>query len=100
MVAAPLRPPILHAGLGHSGTKSLQRNIFSRRSDLFYAGIPFGELGGIFSSIKYQEPEQYDHVATAGLCKKLIFNKMQPHQRLLVSDVSLVYNPVNFFTPW
>ena len=100
MIAAPLRPPILHVGLGHSGTKSLQRNIFSRRSDLFYAGIPFGELGGIFSSIKYQEPEQYDHVATAALCEKLIFNKMLSHQRLVISDETLVDQPAIYYTPW
>ena len=99
MNAAALRPPILHVGLGHSGTKSLQRNIFSTRPDLFYAGIPFGELGGIFSSIKYLEPEQYDRIATARLCKELIFNKMRSHQRLVISDENLVDQPAIYYTP-
>jgi hypothetical protein len=49
--------PIIHPGFAHSGTTSLQENIFSQRRDLLYCGIPYGELGGLFSWIKYQEDD-------------------------------------------
>jgi hypothetical protein len=91
--------PILHIGFAHSGTTSLQENIFSRRSDLFYAGIPYGELGGIFSWVKYREPEHYDRAATAALCQDLIFSKMQPGQRPVITDETLVEQPAIYYTP-
>jgi hypothetical protein len=91
--------PIIHVGFAHSGTTSLQENLFSKRSDLFYAGLPYGELGGVFSWIKYQECEDYDHSATMRLCEKLIFNKMQGPQRLVISDETLVEQPEVYYTP-
>jgi hypothetical protein len=93
------RRPIIHVGFAHSGTTSLQENFFSRRADLFYAGIPFGDLGGIFSRLKYQEAEQYDETGTARLCDDLIFTRIKPSQRLLVSDETLVDQPAIYYTP-
>lgn len=77
----------------------MQENIFSRRADLFYAGIPYRELGGIFSSIKYQDAEHYNHAAMARFCNKLIFRKMRPGQRLVLSDETLVEQPEIYYTP-
>lgn len=93
------RLPIIHVGFGFSGTTSLQENLLSRRANLFYAGIPYGELGGIFSSIKYQEPEQYDRDLTARFCNELIFKKMADNQRLVLSDETFVEQPAIYFTP-
>jgi hypothetical protein len=91
--------PIIHVGFEHSGTRSLQQNIFSKRSDLFYAGVPYCNFGGIFSFVKYLEPERYDHIATATLCDKLIFGKMSCHQHLVISDETLVEQPAIYYTP-
>jgi hypothetical protein len=91
--------PIIHVGFAHSGTKSLQQNIFSVRPDLFYVGIPYEELGGIFSGIKYLEPEAYSYAATSRHCRELIFSKMRPDQRLVISDETLVEQPAIYYTP-
>ena len=90
---------MIHVGLGHSGTTSLQENIFSRRPDLHYAGIPYGDLGGIFSWIKYCEEEQYDHERVAGLCEELIFSRIKPKLRLILSDENFVEQPAIYYTP-
>ena len=91
--------PIIHVGFCHSGTTSLQENLFSRRSDLFYAGVPYRELGGIFSYIKYQDTEQYDFAETTRLKNGLILDKMQAHQRLIISDETLIEQPEIYYTP-
>lgn len=91
--------PVIHVGFAHSGTTSLQENIFSKHPDIFYAGIPYGDIGGIFSWVKYQEAEHYDHAETARLCKKLIFDKMQGGQRLVISDETLVEQPEVYYSP-
>jgi hypothetical protein len=109
-VIAPLAPaarrrqtllplPVIHVGFGHSGTTSLQVNLFSRRADLFYAGVPHEQLGGIFSMIKYQDNDTYNASEIAQLCDDLIFNKISPEQRLVISDETLVEQPVIYFTP-
>ena len=91
--------PIIHVGFAHSGTTSLQENIFCKRADIFYAGIPYRELGGIFSWIKYVEPDAFDDAATARLCEELIFNKIQPNQTLVLSDETFVDQPAIYYTP-
>ncbi len=95
----PGRLPILHVGFAFSGTTSLQLNLLSRRADVFYAGLPYGGLGGIFSRIKYQEPEQYDSDLVAGLCKEWIFDRMSAGQRLVLSDETFVEQPAIYYTP-
>jgi len=91
--------PIIHVGFGHSGTTSLQENIFRKRIDIFYAGIPYAELGGIFTFIKLQEPEQYDQYVVSRLCEELIFLKIRANQRLIISDETLVEQPTIPYTP-
>jgi len=91
--------PIIHVGFGHSGTTSLQVNVFTKRPEFFYAGIPYGELGGIFSCIKYQDIHEYDPVTVRGLCEQLIFEKMRRDQRLLISDETFVDQPAIYYTP-
>jgi hypothetical protein len=94
--------PIIHVGFAHSGTTSLQENIFSKRSDIFYAARPYGGLGGIFSRIKCQEPQLYDADATARGCEALIFDKMRANQddrRIVISDETLVDQPAIYYTP-
>ena len=97
----PLRlRPLLHVGFAHAGTTSLQQNIFLRKPEtIFYAGIPYDALGGIFSNIKYQDPDDFDRVATWELCQKLIFEPMAPGQRLVISDETLVDQPAIYYTP-
>jgi hypothetical protein len=95
--------PIIHVGFAHSGTTSLQENIFSKRTDLFYAGVPYagvrGDLGGIFSLVKYREPGRYDSAATTALAAELIFRRMHAGQRLVISDETLVDQPAIYYTP-
>ena len=90
---------IIHVGFAHTGTTSLQQNIFSKRSDIFYAGIPYSDLGGIFSNIKYHDHEHYDAPNTSRLCNELIFNKMRSVQRLVLSDETFVDQPAIYYTP-
>lgn len=91
--------PIIHVGFGHSGTTSLQENIFAKRADVFYAGVPYRELGGIFSSIKYLDPEAFGRSATERLCRELIVKKIKPGQRLVLSDETFVDQPAIYYTP-
>jgi len=96
----PVLLPLIHVGFCHSGTKSLQKNIFSRRPEFFYAGIPYDTLGGIFSAIKYQEAEHYSgDTAVSQWCDEFIFAKMRPEKRLVISDETLVEQPEIYFTP-
>jgi hypothetical protein len=89
----------MHVGFAHSGTTSLQENIFSKRTDLFYAGVPYGDLGGIFSWVKYREPRRYDSAATTALAAELIFGRMHAGQRLVISDETLLDQPAIYYTP-
>jgi hypothetical protein len=93
-------PPVLHVGFAHCGTTSLQQNIFLRKPEtVFYAGVPYDELGGIFSYIKYHDPDAFNRAATWELCQRLIFARMTPGQRLVMSDESIVDQPAIYYTP-
>lgn len=61
--------------------------------------MPYDKLGGIFSSIKYLDPDQYQHEATAAQCQRLIFGKMLPAQRLIISDETLTEQSAIHYTP-
>jgi hypothetical protein len=91
--------PVIHVGFAHSGTTSLQETLFSRRRDIFYAGVPYSDLGGLFSWIKYLDPERYDHAAAERHCRELIFDRMRRNQRLVISDETLVEQPEIYYTP-
>jgi hypothetical protein len=90
---------IIHPGFGHSATTSLQRQLFSRRPDLFYCGNPYGVLGGIFSWIKFQDSHEFVADAVRRLCETHIFSKLQPRQRIVVSDESFIEQTEVYFTP-
>ncbi|MDP2804063.1 MAG: hypothetical protein Q8O26_19505 [Phreatobacter sp.] len=91
--------PLIHVGFAHTGTTSLQENIFQRLPNVFYAGIPYSTLGGIFSYIKYLDFDDYRFDLTHKLCFDYIFDKMVPGQRLVLSDETFVDQPATYFTP-
>jgi hypothetical protein len=91
--------PVIHPGFGHSGTTSLQRRLFSRRSDVLYCGDPYGNLGGVFSWIKYQDDSNYDRFAVRALCDEHIFSKLGQDRRIIVSDETLIEQPEVYYTP-
>jgi len=90
--------PILHVGFAHTGTSSLQQNLFSKRDDILYCGLPHSLLGGIFSNLKYQG-RNYDPAATAKLALEYIHARKAQHQRIVVSDETLVDQPEIYHTP-
>jgi len=102
-VRAPVRPskgrPILHPGFGHSGTTSLQVNLFSGRDDLLYCGASVPEHGGILSRIKYLEEPELDYAALRQAADDHIVNRKGATQRIVVSDENLVDQPEIFYTP-
>lgn len=91
--------PIIHVGFAHTGTTSLQQNIFQKLPNAFYAGIPYTVLGGIFSYIKYLDVDDYRFDLIQQLCVDHIFRQMAPGQRLILSDETFVDQPAIHFTP-
>jgi hypothetical protein len=90
---------IIHPGFAHSGTSSLQQQYFSKISNCFYAGLPYGELGGLFSSIKYHDFEDYDQILQQSIVRDYIKNKMGSLSTLIISDETLVEQPEIYYTP-
>jgi len=90
---------LIHVGFGHSGTKSLQLNIFQKHSKIFYVGIPLTHFGGIFSSIKYLEHEEFSFPDINKLVQNEIFGKIEKDQTLVISDETLVEQPLIKYTP-
>ena len=98
--------PIIHVGFGHSGTTSLQANIFSRHPEIFYFGInqagrvPYDKLGGgVFSEIKYRESRHYNERTVRQICEDLILKSPSKNKRLLLSDETFVEQPAIYHTP-
>lgn len=89
---------VLHVGFAHSGTTSLQQNIFSQRPDIFYCGIPYGDLGGIFSNIKYRD-SGFDAESVAREVEIRIRSKAANAQAIVVSDETFVEQPEVYYTP-
>jgi len=94
-----MRTPVIHAGFGHSGTSSLQENFFAQRSDLHYCGVPYSELGGIFSSIKYTDDTAFDLNGIKEHVERLIFSKCPEHARIIASDETFTEQPEIYYTP-
>jgi hypothetical protein len=95
-----MAPPVfIHVGFSNSGTTSLQRNFFARRDDIFYAGEPYGERGGIFSMIKSVEDFNLDAVGIEQLCEKSIHRKSNGRP-IVVSDETLCETPQLYFAPY
>jgi hypothetical protein len=93
------RKTILHVGFAHSGTTSLQENLFSRRPDFYYCGLPYGELGGIFSFIKYNSDRELDNDFIDRLSEEYIWSRARPDQTIVVSDETLTEQPEVYYTP-
>jgi hypothetical protein len=93
------RKIILHVGFAHSGTTSLQENLFSRRPDLYYCGLPYGELGGIFSFIKYSTDRELNNDLIDRLSRDYIWSRARSEQTIVVSDETLTEQPEVYFTP-
>lgn len=89
---------LIHVGFCHSGTTSLQENFFARRPDIFYRSS-FGDCGGIFSYIKYEDEGALTERTLQQLCKQHIYAEIRPHQRLVLSDETLVEQPEIYYTP-
>ena len=90
---------ILHVGFGHSGTTSLQENLFSKRDNLFYCGLPYHHFGGIFSAIKYADELDYKEAEIENLCDQYIWSKRNIGQRVVVSDETLTEQTTVYYTP-
>jgi hypothetical protein len=89
----------IHVGFSNTGTTSLQRNFFSRRSDIFFAGEPYGERGGIFSAIKSIEEFNFDMKYINASRDELIASKSQG-RTIVISDESLSDPPQLYISPY
>jgi hypothetical protein len=92
-------PTFIHVGFMNSGTTSLQRNFFSRRSDFFYAGEPYHERGGIFSNIRSGEDYLFDRALISELCDKQIY-KVRGERTIVISDETFCDTPQTYFAPF
>jgi hypothetical protein len=90
---------IIHPGFGHSGTTSLQDNVFSQRSDLLYRGVPYNELGGIYSAIKYRDEQTYDSTWVYAEMQRLGFGDATSERVLVLSDETFIEQPEIYYTP-
>jgi hypothetical protein len=90
---------IIHVGFTNTGTTSLQLNFFSRRSDIFYAGEPYNERGGIFSHLRYTEDFKYDEAHIRRLCNEQIFAKSEGRP-IIISDETFCDSPQIYFAPY
>jgi hypothetical protein len=92
-------PTFIHVGFTNTGTTSLQRNFFSARDDIFYAGEPYGERGGIFTAIKSIEDFKLDTVLIEEQCDELIFAR-SGGRPIVISDENLCDTPQLYFGPY
>jgi hypothetical protein len=89
----------IHVGFTNTGTTSLQLNFFSRRTDIFYAGEPYHERGGIFSNLRYVEDFKYDEPYISLACHEQIFTRNEG-KIVVVSDETLCDSPQLYFAPY
>ena len=90
---------IIHVGFTNTGTTSLQLNFFSRRKDIFYAGQPYHERGGIFSNLRDVEDFKYDEPYISRACHEKIFSRNEG-KTVVVSDETLCDSPQLYFAPY
>jgi len=89
-------PIFIHVGFTNTGTTSLQRNFFATRRDIFYAGEPYGERGGIFTAIKSVEDFKLDVALIEKQCEELIYAP-SGGRPIVISDESLGDTPQLYF---
>jgi hypothetical protein len=92
-------PTFIHVGFTNTGTTSLQRNFFAARRDLFFAGEPYGERGGIFTTIKSIEDFKFDTAFVAELCRELVHARSEGRP-IVISDENLCDTPQLHFGPY
>ena len=92
-------PVFIHVGFANTGTTSLQRNFFAARDDIFLAGEPYGERGGIFTAIKCVEDFKFDTGYIESLCRDLIHAK-NDGRAVVISDQTLSDTPQLYFAPY
>jgi len=92
-------PIFVHVGFTNTGTTSLQRNFFSTRDDIFFAGEPYGERGGIFTAIKSIEDFKFDTALVEDQCAELIYRR-SGGRPIVISDENLCDTPQLYFGPY
>jgi hypothetical protein len=93
-------PPVfIHVGFANTGTTGLQHNFFTKRDDIFYVGEPYGEFGGIFTTIKNIEDFNLNFSSLARLCNDLVVKK-SGGRPIVVSDETLTETPQLYFAPY
>jgi hypothetical protein len=92
-------PTFIHVGFSNTGTTSLQRNFFATRGDIFFAGEPYGERGGIFTAIKSIEDFKLDTALLEEQCDELIF-RPSDGRLIVISDENLCDTPQLYFGPY
>jgi Sulfotransferase family len=95
----PDAPIFIHVGFANTGTTSLQQNFFSTRSDLLFAGEPYGERGGIFTAIKSIEDFKFDAAFVEALCGELVYAP-SGGRPIVISDENLCDTPQLHFGPY
>src|SRR5215471_3808432 len=95
-----MEPPVfIHVGFGNAGTTSLQQNFFAMRDDIFFAGEPYAERGGIFTAIKSTEDFKFDINYFDDLCNDLIHAKSRGRP-IVISDETLCDTPLLYCGPY
>ena len=92
-------PVFIHVGFANTGTTSLQRNFFAVRDDIFFAGEPYGERGGIFTAIKCVEDFKFDTNYIESLCGELIHARSEGRP-VIISDETLTDPPQLYYAPY
>jgi hypothetical protein len=95
----PHTPIFIHVGFTNTGTTSLQQNFFAARDDIFFAGEPYGERGGIFTGIKSFEDFKFDTSHFERQCRELIHAKSEGRP-IVISDENLCDTPQLHFGPY
>jgi hypothetical protein len=91
---------ILHVGFGHSATTSLQHAFFRQRDDIHYAGLPYGNAGGLFSHLKYTEDHLLDAELLTRECRNWLYGDPARNGRpIVVSDEMLTEPPEIYYHP-
>lgn len=92
-------PVFIHPGFSNTGTTSLQTNFFARRSDIFFAGEPYGDRGGLFTHIRSVEDLAFDGASAESQARNFIFAKAK-NRPVVISDETLTEAPQLYFRPF
>jgi len=88
----------IHVGFSNTGTTSLQRNFFPHREEIFFAGQPYHERGGLFTLVRSAEDFKYDETYVKRLCRQQLFG--DPAGKLVISDEMLCESAQLYYAPY